>query len=57
MKEFHHKNYKNYRNILSTLLKRAKEEYFTNFFNENIKDIKKNWKVIKHLVSIKQKKQ
>ena len=57
MKELYHKNYKNYRNILSTLLKRAKEEYFTNFFNENIKDIKKNWKVIKHLVSIKQKKQ
>ena len=56
MKEFHHKNYKNYRNILSTLLKRAKEEYFTNFFNENIKDIKENWKVLKHLVSIKQKK-
>ena len=37
-KEFHH-NYKNYRNLLSTLLKRAKEKYFTNFFNENIKDI------------------
>ena len=40
-KEFHHNNYKNYRTLLSTLLKRAKEKYFTNFFNENIKDIKK----------------
>ena len=56
MKEFHHNNYKNYRNLLSTLLKRAKEEYFTNFFNENIKDIKKTWKGIKNLVSMKQKK-
>ena len=55
MKEFHHNNYKNYRNLLSTLLKRAKEEYFTNFFNENIKDIKKTWKGIKTLVSMKQK--
>ena len=55
MKEFHHNNYKNYRNLLSTLLKRAKEEYFTNFFNENIKDIKKNWKSIKTLVSLRQK--
>ena len=55
MKEFHHNNYKNYRNLLSTLLKRAKEEYFTNFFNENIKDIKKTWKGIKNLVSMKQK--
>ena len=55
MKEFHHNNYKNYRNLLSTLLKRAKEEYFTNFFNENIKDIKKTWKGIKTLVWMKQK--
>ena len=54
MKEFHHNNYKNYRNLLSTLLKRAKEEYFTNFFNENIKDIKKTWKGIKTLISMKE---
>ena len=45
----------NYRNLLSTLLKRAKEKYFTNFFNENIKDIKKTWKGIKAFVSVKQK--
>ena len=55
MKEFHFSNYKNYRNLLSTLLKRAKEKYFTNFFNENIKDIKKTWKGIKTLISMKQK--
>ena len=55
MKEFHHSKYKNYRNLLSTLLKRAKEKYFTNFFNENIKDIKKTWKCIKTLESMKQK--
>ena len=53
LKEFHHNNYKNYRNLLSTLLKRAKEKYFTNFLNENIKDIKKTWKGIKNLVSVK----
>ena len=50
MKEFHHNNYKNYRNLLSTLLKRAKEKYFNLF-----KDIKKTWKGIKTLVSMKQK--
>ena len=43
MKELHHNNYKSHRNLLSTLLKKAKEKYFTNFFNENIKDIKKTW--------------
>ena len=36
LEEFHHNNYKNYRNLLSTLFKRAKEMYFTNFFHENI---------------------
>ena len=54
LKEFHCNSYKNYRNLLSTLLK---EKHFTNFFNDNIKDIKKTWKGIKPLVSMKQKKQ
>ena len=30
-KELYHNNYKSYRNLLSTLLKRAKEKYFINF--------------------------
>ena len=47
LKEFYQNSYKNYRNLLSTLLKKVKERYFTNFFNENIKDIKKTWKVYK----------
>ena len=55
LKELHPNNYKSYRNLLSTLLKRDKEKYFTNFFNKNIKDIKKTWKGIKTLVSMKQK--
>ena len=55
LKEFHHNSYKNYRNLLSTLLKTAKEKYFTNFFNENIQDIKKVCKDVKTLVSMKQK--
>ena len=55
LKEFYHNNYKIYRNLLSTLLKRAKEKYFTKFFNENIKNIKKTWIEIKSLVSMKHK--
>ena len=43
-----------YRNLLLTLLKRAKEKYFTKFFNENIKNIK-IWTGIKSLVSMKHK--
>ena len=33
----------------------TEEKYFTHFFNENIKDILKNWKGIKALVTVKQK--
>ena len=53
LKEFYHNNYKTYRNLLSTLFKRAKEKYFTKFFNENIKN--KTWIGIKSLVSMKHK--
>ena len=53
LKEFYHNNYKTYKNLLSTPLKRAKEKYFTKFFNENIKDIKKTSIRIKSLVSMK----
>ena len=54
LKEFFHNNYQTCRNLLSRLLKRAKEKYFSNFFYENIEDIKKAWIGIKSLVSMKQ---
>ena len=44
-----------YRNLLSTLLKRGKEKYFTKFFNKRMKDIKKTWIGIEFLVSMKHK--
>ena len=34
---------------------KGKKKHLTNFFNENIKDIKKSWIGIKSLVSMKQK--
>ena len=40
---------------MSTLLKRAKEKYFTKFFNKYIKNITKTWIRIKSLVSMKHK--
>ena len=50
LKEFYHNNYKTYRNLLSTLLEKAKEKYFTKFFNKKIKCIKKTLIGIKSLV-------
>ena len=55
LKEFYHNNYMTYRNLLSTLLKKGKEKYFTKFFNKSMKDIKKTWIVIEFLVSMKRK--
>ena len=48
-----HIKYKQYRNLVSTLLKRSKRLYFTNFFNDNLNNLKNTWKVIKNLISLK----
>ena len=48
-----HFKYKQYRNLLSTLLKRSKQSYFTNYFQTNINDLKNTWKGIKKLIFLK----
>ena len=41
--------YKKCRYLILTLPKRSKQSYFTNFFQENIKDLKNTWKGIKNI--------
>ena len=58
-KESNHKKdlylkYKFYQNLLSTLLKDSKQQYFTDFFKSN-NDIQKTWKAIKSIISMKNK--
>ena len=36
--------YKRYRNLLSTLMKESKKSYFTNYFQNNLNDLKSSWK-------------
>ena len=43
--------YKQYRNLLLTLVKRSKQSYFTNYFQTNINDLKNTWKAIKVPIS------
>ena len=50
-KEEAHIRYKQYRNLLSTLIKKSKQFYFTRFFQENIKDLKNMWRGIKKIKS------
>ena len=46
-----HIRYKQYRNLLPTLLKKSKQFYFTRFFQENIKNLKNMWREIKKIIS------
>ena len=48
-----HIKYKQYRNLISTFLKRSKCLYFINFFNDNLNNLKNTWKGIKNLISLK----
>ena len=43
--ELHHK-YKNFRNIIATLPKKNKQNYFIKYFESNIKNLKNTWKGI-----------
>ena len=53
LKEEFHTNYKKYRNLLSTLMKKSKQAYYDKYFEKNWKSIKNTWKGIKSLVSLK----
>ena len=46
--------YKQYRNLLSTLTKDNNRSYFTNYFQNNLNDLKSRWKGIKTLISLKE---
>ena len=48
-----HIKYKQYRNLILTLLKRSKRSYFRKFFNDNLNNLKNTWKGIKNLISLK----
>ena len=48
-----HIKYRQYRSLISTLLKRSKCSCFTKFFNDNLNNLKNTWKGIKNLISLK----
>ena len=53
LKEEFHTNYKKYRNILSTRMKKSKLAYYNKYFETNWNNIQNTWKGIKSLISIK----
>ena len=46
--------YKQYRNLLSTLMEEGKKSYFTYYFQNNLNYLKNAWKGIKNLISLKE---
>ena len=53
MKEEYRIEYKNCRNLLSTLMKKSKQAYYNQYFETNWNNIKITWKGIKPLISLK----
>ena len=53
LKEEFHTNYKKYRNLLSTVMKKSKQAYYDKYFKRNWNNIKNTWKGIKSLISLK----
>ena len=53
LKEEFDTNYKKYRNLLSTLMKKSKQAYYDKYFEGNWNNIKNTWKGIKSLISLK----
>ena len=39
--------------MLSTLIKKSKQNYFTKFFEDNLENLKNTWKGIKSITSMK----
>ena len=54
-REIYGKQFKTYRNHLTTLLRITKDEYYKTHFQENKKDLKTKWKTIKEIINVKTK--
>ena len=46
-------NYKKYRNLLYSLMKKSKQDYYVRYFEKNWKDFKNTWKGIKSFIFLK----
>ena len=53
VKQSYHKEYKDYRNMLSTILKQSKTNYYNHYFETNWNSIKNTWKGLKSILNIK----
>ena len=52
VKEKLHNDYKSYRNMISTLLKQSKKNYYNKYFKDN-NNMKNTWEGIRSIISLK----
>ena len=45
--------FKAYRNMLVTLIRKSKQNHFTKYFSDNIKNLRETWKGIRNIIQIK----
>ena len=48
-----HNHYKIYRNLISSLMKKSKQNYYSKYFESNYPNIKNTWKGIKSIISMR----
>ena len=49
-----HDKYKNWRNLLATIIKKSKKKYYNEFFKTKMNNKKNTWKGIRNLISCKE---
>ena len=54
-KENYERQFKTYRNLISTLLRETKESYYKQYFSDNKKNLKLVWQTIKGIINMKNK--
>ncbi len=50
-----HKQYKMRRNLITTLLRRSKGDYYKSYFEENKSNCKKTWEGIREIINVSKK--
>ena len=53
LKQEFHTNNKKYRNLLSIVMRKSKQTYYDKYFERNWNNIKKKWKRMNSLISLK----
>ena len=52
-KKYLHSRFKIYRNLLVTLIRKSKQNYFNKYFSDNVNNLRETWKRIRNIIQLK----